>query len=226
MTRAIVFDFFGTLTDPSVESLRRGTFGATAAALGVPADDFWTAMASSFPSRIVGDYGDTRATLLAIAAQCGVTPPPADLDRAVAVQHDGATRVRRARPGALTTLDELRTRGYRIGLISDCSSELCEAWPSTPYAPLVDAPVFSWQEGRRKPDPHLYATVAARLGVEPAECLYVGDGGGREHQGALAAGMRPVLVSNAGYPHDHRVDPDSYIPELVVDDLVEILTLL
>jgi putative hydrolase of the HAD superfamily len=202
MTRAVVFDFFGTLTDPSAESLRHDTFGATAAVLGIPADEFWTAMSTSFPARIIGAYGDTRATLRAIAARCGVSP------------------------GALETLDELRTRGFRIGLISDCSSELCEAWPSTPYASRVDAPVFSWQEGYRKPDPRLYATVAGRLGVAPAECVYVGDGGSREHQGAVAAGMRPVLVSNAGYPHDHRVDPDSYVPELIVDDLAAILTLL
>jgi putative hydrolase of the HAD superfamily len=226
MTRAVVFDFFGTLTDPSAESLRHDTFGATAAVLGIPADEFWTAMSTSFPARIIGAYGDTRATLRAIAARCGVSPSAAELDRAVAVQHDGAALVRPARPGALETLDELRTRGFRIGLISDCSSELCEAWPSTPYASRVDAPVFSWQEGYRKPDPRLYATVAGRLGVAPAECVYVGDGGSREHQGAVAAGMRPVLVSNAGYPHDHRVDPDSYVPELIVDDLAAILTLL
>jgi FMN phosphatase YigB (HAD superfamily) len=223
----VVFDFFGTLTDPSAESLRRAAFDATAVALGVAPDAFYAAMSGSFPDRIVGSYGDTRATLATIARACGATPADDDLDRAVAVQHDGAARVRVPRAGALATLDELRARGSRIGLISDCSSELCEAWAETPYASRVDAPVFSWRERCRKPDPRLYAAVASRLGVPPGECWYVGDGGSREHQGARAAGMRPVLVTNAGYPgaHAHRVDPDDYVPELVIDDLASLLDL-
>jgi putative hydrolase of the HAD superfamily len=225
---AVLFDFFGTLTDPSAESLRRTAFDATAGALGVPAADFYAAMSRSFPERIVGSYGDTRATLATIARACGAAPTAAELDRAVEVQHDGAALVRVPRPGALATLDELRARGSRIGLISDCSSELCEAWPRTPFASRVDAPVFSWRERCRKPDPRLYATAASRLGVAPGECWYVGDGGSREHRGARAAGMRPVLVTNAGYPgaHAHRFDPDDYVPDLAVDDLTDLLDLI
>jgi putative hydrolase of the HAD superfamily len=121
----------------------------------------------------------------------------------------------------------LRAHGLRLGLISDCSSELCEAWPDTPYAPRIDAAVFSWQERRRKPDPRLYATVADRLGVPASACWYVGDGGSRELQGAAAAGMRPVLVTNAGWPgaHAYRVDPDPFRPDLAVDDVADLMRL-
>ena len=219
--RAIVFDFFGTLTDPRAEVGRRAAFEATAAALGVPADRFWTAMSDSFPERIVGHYGGTRSTLAAIARQCGVRPTEERLDAAVAAQAAGAERVRPPRPGALALLDRLRADGRRIGLISDCSSELCEAWPGTPYAPRIDVPVFSWREGCRKPDQRLYATVAERLRVPAAECWYVGDGGSREHDGARRAGMRPVLVTNAAFPEVRglRSDPDSYRPDFVIDDL-------
>jgi putative hydrolase of the HAD superfamily len=222
--RAVVFDFFGTLTDPSAEAARRDSFTATAAALGVPADAFWAAMAASFPERIVGRLGDTRATLATIAARCGGTPTAADLDAAVAAQHRGAERVRPPRPGVLAALDALRARGLRLGLISDCSSELCEAWPGTPYASRIDAAVFSWREGRRKPDPRLYATAAERLGVPASACWYVGDGGSRELQGAAAAGMRPVLVTNAAWPAaaGYRSDPDPFRPDLIVDDVIEL----
>jgi putative hydrolase of the HAD superfamily len=226
--RAIVFDFFGTLTDPRAEIGRRAAFLATAAALGVPPDEFWAAMGASYPERIVGHYGGTRSTLAAVARQCGVSPTESDLDAAVVVQASGAEKVRRARPGALELLDRLRAEGFRIGLLSDCSSELCEAWPTTPYAPRIDTAVFSWQEGRRKPDQRLYASVAERLGVPPAECWYVGDGGSREHDGALRAGMRPVLVTNAAFPgvREFRTDPDNYRPDAVIDDLVDLPALL
>jgi len=226
--RAIVFDFFGTLTDPAAEALRGPSFGATAVALGVPTDDFRAAMSGTFPQRIVGAFGDTRATLRAVAASCGVSPSPGELDDAVAAHHAGAVALRRPRPGVLAVLDRLRASGLRLGLISDCSSELVEAWPGTDFAARIDAPVFSWQEGRRKPDPRLYATVGERLAVAPADCWYVGDGGSREFQGALAAGMRPILVTNEAYPTAaaHRADPDPVIPDLSVKDLIELPALL
>ncbi|MEU4618780.1 HAD family hydrolase [Actinoplanes sp. NPDC023801] len=226
--RAIIFDFFGTLTDPAAELLRRETFTATAEALGVPPERFWTAMSGSFPQRIVGAYGGTRETLLAMARLCGAEPGDDRLDRAVATHHAGAERVRRPRPGVLAVLDHLRALDYRLGLLSDCSSELYEAWPGTVYAPRIDAPVFSWREGLRKPDPRLYATAAARLGVPPAECWFVGDGGSGEHAGALRAGMRPVLVTNAAWPAAAalRSDPDVYLPDHRIDDMDGLLPLL
>ncbi|MEV8503265.1 HAD family hydrolase [Actinoplanes sp. NPDC051475] len=219
--KAVVLDFFGTLTDPSLESGRRASFSATAAALGVPADAFWTAMSGSFPERVCGLLGDTRATLEAVARRCGAAPSDAALTAAVAAHLRGAAGMRGPRPEALTTLRTLRAAGFRLGLISDCSSELVESWPSTPYAKLLDAAVFSWQEGYRKPDRRLYETVARRLGVRPADCWFVGDGGSREHWGAARAGMRPVLVTNAGYAGAAalRDDPDSFRPAATVDDL-------
>jgi putative hydrolase of the HAD superfamily len=226
--RAIVFDFFGTLTDPWAEIDRRAAFDETAAALSVPPDRFWAAMSSSFPLRIVGHYGGTRSTLAAIARQCGAEPTPGRLDAATSIQAAGAEQLRPPRPGVLALLDRLRTDGFRLGLISDCSSELPEAWAATPYAPRIDAPVFSWREGYRKPDQRLYATAAERLGVPPAECWFVGDGGSREHDGARRAGMRPVLVTNAAYPEvrDLRCDPDSYRPDFIIDDPNELPELL
>jgi putative hydrolase of the HAD superfamily len=219
--QAIVFDFFGTLTDPTAEAGRRESFSGTAAALGVPADRFWEAMVASFPDRIVGRYGDTRETLRRIAWECGADPAESDLDTAVAAQMAGAVLVRPPRPGVLDLLDRLRSADYRLGLISDCSSELCESWPETPYAPRIDAAVFSWQKGYRKPDQRLYEDVSAGLGVSPDQCWYVGDGGSREHDGARRAGMHPILVTNEACPGAAamRDDPDAYTPELVIADL-------
>ncbi|MFG2044182.1 HAD family hydrolase [Dactylosporangium sp. NPDC048998] len=225
--RAVVFDFFGTLTDPGVEAGRRGAAAVTAAALGVPADPFWQVMRETFTERITGVHGDTRGMLRMIAERCGTEPTAAQLDAAVEAHHAGAVPLWRPRPGALDVLAGLRARGLRLGVLSDCGAELCQGWPSTVYAPYIDATVFSWQEGARKPDPRLYATAARRLGVAAAECWYVGDGGSREHQGALAAGMRPVLVTNAGYPGAarHRDDPDPFIPPITIEDLPELYAL-
>ena len=81
------------------------------------------------------------------------------------------------RPEAVPVLRALRERGLRVGLVSDCSAELPTYFPDLPIAPYVDAPVFSFVTGHRKPAPENYLACCAALGVEPAECLYVGDGG-------------------------------------------------
>ena len=98
------------------------------------------------------------------------------------------------RDGAVPTLEQLRGRGLRTGLITNCSSETPALWDASPLAPLVDACVFSCREGARKPERRLYETAAQRLGVRPEACIYVGDGNDDELAGAARVGMRPVLL--------------------------------
>jgi putative hydrolase of the HAD superfamily len=225
--RAIVFDLFGTLTDPRAEVARESVFAETAHALGVEPAVFWTEVAATWRDRITGKHGGTLETLRVVAARCGVAPYGRHVDDLVRVHLAGAERLRAARAGALGVLDELRRRGFRLGLVSDCSSEVPEGWAASPYAGRIDAAVLSWQEGRRKPDPRLYATVADQLGVRPEACWYVGDGGGRELTGAAATGMQPVLVTNGAAPGAAacRADPDDHVPAHAIDDLPELLAL-
>lgn len=201
---------------------------ATAAALDLPCQLFWDAVSSSFTERATGRLGDTRQTLTEMARRCGATPTSAQLDAAVAVHREGAELLHAPRQGALEVLSTLGERGFRLGILSDCSSELCEAWPATPYASLVDSTVFSWSVGYRKPDPRGYVAAADALGVPAEECWFVGDGGSRELWGAAAAGMVPVLVNNTAHPsHAHyRDDPDAFVPAYVVDDIVDVPALL
>jgi putative hydrolase of the HAD superfamily len=50
-----------------------------------------------------------------------------------------------------------------------------------------------------KPDARLYRRMGELLGVEPEDCVFVGDGAYRELQGAEAVGMTAVLIR---VPHD------------------------
>lgn len=143
------------------------------------------------------------------------------------MHRQGARELRAPRPSALPVLTALRQQGFSLGLISDCTSELAEDWDSTPYDGLFDAVVLSWNAGHSKPDQRLYAAVIHQLAVPADECWYVGDGGGRELQGAQTAGMTPVLVTNAAVPNaaQHRMHADDYLPPHQVDDLPQLLDL-
>ena len=66
-------------------------------------------------------------------------------------------------------------------------------WFETPFAPLIEAPLFSSREGLRKPAPALYLRACERL-----DCLYVGDGNSRGLRGARDVGMTTVLVAVPG----------------------------
>ena len=202
---AVVFDFFGTLTPISPPEIWADHAARLAAVLGVPAAALLQALDESFPERISGALGDVRQTLATLAARLGVQLSDGQLDQAVQIRREVQESMFTFRPEALPVLRELRGQGFRIGLLSDCTIELPEAWPRLPVAGLIDAPVFSCLEGTRKPDPRLFLKVAADLQAAPEQCLYVGDGGGRELTGAAAVGMRPVLLAGPDWqPHGAR----------------------
>lgn len=95
-------------------------------------------------------------------------------------------------------LKSLHSRGVRLGILSDTSAEIAACWPRSPLAALVDAAVFSCTAGAVKPDQRLYARIRDELDVPAPRTLYVGDGGGDELPGALAAGMAAVAVRRRG----------------------------
>jgi len=102
------------------------------------------------------------------------------------------------REGAIETLEELKRRGFKRGLISVCSSDVEEAWDETELAAHVDDVVLSCTVGLSKPDPRIYELACERLGVRPDECLFVGDGANDELAGAQRVGMRAVCVLPPG----------------------------
>jgi putative hydrolase of the HAD superfamily len=199
---AVVFDFYGTLTPISPSEAWASNAARLASVMGVPPADLSRTLDESFPERISGALGDVRQTMQAIAGRLGVRLTDAQLTEAAQTRRAVQESMFALRPEALSVIGTLRDRGLRIGLVSDCTSELPDAWSRLPLAPVIDAAVFSCVERTRKPDPHLFRKAAADLGSAPARCVYVGDGGGRELTGASAVGMRAVLLAGPDW-HQH-----------------------
>ena len=95
----------------------------------------------------------------------------------------------------LDALDRLRAAGIRTALVSDAGADDVESWHLSPLRTRLDATVFSYQLGIRKPDPRIYAHALDAVGAKAQDTLFVGDGGSDEHRGARAVGMSPVLVT-------------------------------
>jgi putative hydrolase of the HAD superfamily len=201
---AVVFDFYGTLTPVSRVEVWTEHVTQLAAALGVRPQALADALDESYPERFTGALGDTRQTLRVLATRLGAQVSEDRLDEACRLRQQIQESLLQLRPEAVPVIEQLRARALRIGLVSDCTSELPAAWPGLPVSAVVDSAVFSCVEGTHKPDPRLFRTVAAELQADPATCLYVGDGGGRELTGSAAVGMWPVLLAGPDW-HSHRV---------------------
>ena len=185
--RAVVFDLFGTLIDDSPPADYGVFLHETARALGTEPERFrevWTAY------DLQRYTGPIESCFEAMCGELGV----ADYSYAMTLRLERLRSLLVPRPDALATLTTLRERGLRLGMISNASSEMSALWLESEFEPCFDAVLFSADERMMKPDRRLYLRMAELLGVEPEDCLFVGDGAYRELQGAAEAGMSPVLI--------------------------------
>lgn len=101
------------------------------------------------------------------------------------------------RPGALELLADLGRVGVPCALVTMSWTSLAEAVVSTLPAGTFAAVVTGDEVTYGKPHPEPYLTAAARLGVDPAECVAVEDSPtgllSAEAAGAVAVGV-PHLV--------------------------------
>jgi putative hydrolase of the HAD superfamily len=221
--RAVVFDFFGTLT----RSVQRGPQHAELArALGADPDMMRGVLDRTFRARARGRYGSAEATLRWVIEQAGGSPRPAQLRAGVPARVNALKADTRLRSDAVTVLSALKQRGLATAVISDCTHELPAFLPSLPVAPLLDAKIYSVHLGVCKPDPQIYLAACAELGVSPSECLYVGDGGSHELTGAAAVGMTPVRLAAPDLAHHLVFDADTNFAGRKVTSLTEIVSLI
>jgi putative hydrolase of the HAD superfamily len=121
-----------------------------------------------------------------------------DIAAVLKLRRDWTTASMIPRPDALSTLEELRRRGHRLGMISACSQDVPDIWEATPFGGLFDSTVFSCSVGFSKPDARIFELCAGELGVSVEDCLFVGDGANDELPGAERAGMAVLQLRAPG----------------------------
>jgi HAD superfamily hydrolase (TIGR01549 family) len=98
------------------------------------------------------------------------------------------------RERTVETLDELRRRGYRLGVISNADGRAEQALDAAGLRGHFELIVDSGLVGIDKPDPRIFHHALELMGVTPQEAVYVGDIYEIDVQGARAAGMRAILI--------------------------------
>jgi putative hydrolase of the HAD superfamily len=94
---------------------------------------------------------------------------------------------------ARSTLEELRRRGLKLGIVTNGPSEMQRhKLALLGLEHEFDAVVVSGEEGVRKPDEEIFRRALARCGIAAHEALFVGDHPVADIAGAHGAGLRAV----------------------------------
>ncbi len=182
--RAVIFDIGGVLE----YTPRTGWQERWAAELGLEPADFAGRMESAWHGGSTGEITPAQAEARAAAA-LGLTPSRLEL-----FMDDVWAEY-------LGTLNEELTGyfaglrpHYRTGILSNSFVGAREREQAAyGFADLCDVLVYSHEVGWMKPDPRVYEEACARLGVTPAEAVFLDDVPANV-AGARAAGMAGVSV--------------------------------
>ena len=112
-------------------------------------------------------------------------------------------------------LARLRSAGLRIGLVSNSARDVREF--ARHHGLDVDAGISSFHHGHTKPHASIFRAVLDLLGVEPADATMVGDTIADDIEGALALGMRAILVDRERLhaEFEPRIETLNELPELL-----------
>lgn len=203
--RALLLDFGGTL---ALERTSRGRIYADAAReAGIPvaADDMARRMGvahGALPREVDGAFRYSRPWFEAFIHHVFVVQLGLEEARLGPVQErlfarfaDGETF--RVFPDARELVAAARARGLGVAVVSNWSDALETLLRRLGLGPF-DAVLSSAVERLEKPDPALFRRALARLGVEPAEALHVGDSLENDVAGARSAGVDAILLERSG----------------------------
>jgi putative hydrolase of the HAD superfamily len=98
-------------------------------------------------------------------------------------------------PEAEQVLKQLKEEGYRLAIVSNGGHDTrLNTIRGLGIETYFDEIISSGLVGFNKPQPEIFQMTAERLGVQPAQCLYIGDHPINDVQGATVAGMHALWM--------------------------------
>jgi putative hydrolase of the HAD superfamily len=193
---AVLLDLYDTLVESDWDDWHR----SLASRLGVEPRVLRDAFDVTRPARSVGRYPDVEAEMAVVIEATGVHPEP-DLvrDLASAEFEFMSTRVR-LHDDVVPVTKELRERGVRTALVSNCSHNTTPVVERLRLPELLDAVILSFEIGAKKPQPEIYRAALEALGdIEPGAAVFVDDQA-KYCDGAAALGIDTRLILRRDSP--------------------------
>ncbi len=213
--RLVLFDLDGTLVDSVPDLAWSGN--RMLSMLGLPERDPVLARAW------VGN-GIERFVKRFLTGELEAEPDPAQFERGLEIFRqayaDHVSDLSEIYPGVVETLEYLHQTPRHVACVTNKAGsfthDLLAALDLDRYFELV---VAGDTTARKKPDPMPLEYAAGHFGLDCADCLMIGDSS-NDVRAARAAGFAVVCVP---YGYNHGVDIRESQPDLVVDDLRELI---
>ncbi|MGE5550464.1 MAG: HAD family hydrolase [Bacteroidota bacterium] len=134
-----------------------------------------------------------------VLEELGVSPEDAEtIKDAIVAIHSKRNIWNATYPWVAETLTRLKRMGYGMSIISNTDARVKEQLEDGGIVDFFDQIFDSKLIGFTKPDPRLFKYSCDALGVQPEECLYIGDSLMIDVLGANNFGMPAVLVDWGG----------------------------
>ncbi len=116
--------------------------------------------------------------------------------------------------GVVPVLQELKARGYKLGILSNWDNRLMSILEGFDLIDYFDAFSISANVGFEKPDQRIFVAAEKALGISGSACLHVGDSEYFDHAGASNAGWSSLLIFH---------DPEKVIADHHISHFSELL---
>lgn len=217
--QAVIFDLFETLI--TEWGHRKYLKSEMCADLGIDREDFNRHWDKLDEARYLGKVGFVEA-LRYVCGQCGIETDEAVMARMLALHVETKTAcLEYIHPEVFTLLDALKAKGLKLAIVSNCSAEEIIGIRQSKLASYFDEIILSCDIGLKKPDVRIYQETARLLGVAEEACVFVGDGGSHELEGARTAGMTAIQAK--WYTNQHPCKRDSMAGFLVAEEPMDAL---
>ena len=101
-------------------------------------------------------------------------------------------------PETTKVLGELKSRGVKLGVISNFDDRIYTVMRSLEILSFFEAVTISSQTGFCKPDPPIFEAAIRALDMPPSEILLVGDSLHDDVEAGLQVGLNAVLIDRSG----------------------------
>jgi HAD superfamily hydrolase (TIGR01662 family) len=174
------------------------------------------------------EYSAEKVLRMALAEFGHAEVSQALIDEALKTLYAYGETLWRPFPDTYATLDTLRDRGYRLGIVSNArdAGNVHRLIDNNRLRPWFDPILISAEFGVRKPNPRIFRAALDHWRVEPGEAVMVGDMLGADVLGAKNAGMPGVWATMQADRGANDAHVDTIIPDAKIASLSELLPLL
>jgi len=153
------------------------------------------------------------------AGGLGLELEPDLIERVMELEQEGWLNSVHVGPHVVETLQTLRGRSLRLGLVSNAAYRprlMTQQLRALGLLPYFDGVTFSSEVGVRKPHPEIFNDALRKVGVGARQALFVGDRVREDVLGPQRLGMRAILT------REWRQEDDPGAADAVIEGLGEL----